>query len=107
MTLGRRHPPPKCRSASGDTKGAMARKRLLVAFGVLVLSLSGCDRSIEKCEPADEFVGLNEEQARRLASTKGLEVRVLSDGAIATADLRSDRVNLTFDGDAVAVANRC
>lgn len=78
-----------------------------MALGVLALSLSSCERGIEKCEPAGEFIGLTEQQARDLADRKQLTVRVLSDGAIATADLRADRVNLSFDGDSVKTAIYC
>ncbi len=81
--------------------------RLMVAIAVLVLSSFGCDRAPDKCEEASEFVGLREEQARALARTKGLRVRVLREGEFNTLDLRGDRVNLSFDGDSVATATYC
>ena len=85
----------------------MPKMRLMVAVGVLVLSSFGCDRPPEKCEEASEFIGLRQEQARVLARTKGVQVRVLTEGEFATSDLRSDRVNLSFDGDSVATATYC
>ena len=78
-----------------------------MALGVLALSVSGCERGIEKCEPAGAFIGLTEEKARDLADRKNVTVRVLSEGAIATADLRADRVNLSFDGGSVKTATYC
>lgn len=85
----------------------MGRRRLIVTLGVLALSLPGCDRGVEKCEPAGGFIGLSEEEARDLADRKNVTVRVLSEGAIATADLRADRVNLSFDGGSVKTATYC
>lgn len=85
----------------------MPKIRLMVAVGVLALSSFGCDRPPEKCAEASGFVGLREEQARSLARTKGLRVRVLREGEFNTADLRGDRVNLSFDGASVATATYC
>lgn len=60
-------------------------------------------------EPAPTYVGVNEEEARSLAESEGLELRVVGrDGicAPATADFREGRVNLDIVDGVVIRAER-
>lgn len=54
---------------------------------------------------APEFVGLSEDDARRLGEHYGLLLRVVAPGAIVTADLRPHRVTLVVQDGVVTRAD--
>ncbi len=79
----------------------------VVLAAACALAGPACERGISDCQAAGEFLGLSQAQAQALAKDRGWTVRVLRDGAVGTADLRSDRVNVQLENDRVTSATRC